>query len=289
MSARLLSPVERVRARIAAEAGPSFAREIPNGYQRLGRVLLVRLPESLRPHFSLIGRAWQSELGVQTVLRRAGTVSGELRVPATELLAGQDTETEVVEYGLRWTFDATRVMFAQGNRSERRRAGLVTRPGETVIDLFAGVGYFTIPAAVRGRARRVLAVEKNPVAFGYLLRNIARNGVADRVEAHRGDNREVPLPRGAADRIFLGYLPSSVPWVERALPLLRPDGGTMHVHLVTEVRDGGFAAESAVRAAVARAGGETRAIRARRVKPYGPGRDHRVLDVEATPRPSGGG
>jgi len=277
-------PAERVRDRLRAVAGPIAADRMPAGYHRLGRVLLVRLPESLRPYYAVVGAAWQEELGVATVLVPSGPIEGEYRVPRVERIAGTGTETEVTEYGVRWKFDAAKIMFAAGNRTERRRAGRVVRPGEAVVDLFAGIGYFAIPAAQAGAAR-VVAVEKNPTAADYLEENVRRNGVRDRVTIVRGDNRTVPLPRGTSDRVFLGYLPSALPWVARALPLLRPTGGVLHVHLLAGVRDALGEATNAVEGAIRSAGGDRLAPSvAREVKPYGPGRAHVVVDVAARPR-----
>ncbi len=278
-------PAERVRERVRASAGPAAAVLLPVGYQRLGRVLLLRLPEALRPHFSRIGRAWQEELGVESVLTVVGPVEGELRTPRVETIAGGPTETEVVEHGVRWRFDAARVMFAAGNRTERRRAGRLVAPGEHVVDLFAGIGYFAIPAALSGPATRVVAVEKNPVAFRYLRENVELNRVGSRVEVVEGDNRVVPLGTGVADRVFLGYLPSALPWLPRAVSLLRSSGGFLHVHTVADARsakpDGSRAVELALREAGARL---LEPLAAREVKPYGPGRTHVVVDARVAPR-----
>ncbi len=280
---RALPPAERVRNRLAARVGHGVAARLPAGYQRLGRVLVLQLAEDLRPHFPTIGEAWRRELGVDTVVRRAGSVGGELRIPRLETIAGTETRTEVMEFGIRYRFDARTVLFARGNRTERQRAGAVTRPGETVVDLFAGIGYFTLPAAIRGSAEWVWAVEKNPDSFRYLQENVDLNGVRDRVRPVLGDNRAADLPRGTADRVFLGYLPDSTPWIPRALELLRPGGGTVHAHLVVGVRDGLDAAASEVVAAVEQAGGRVESTSARRVKSYGPGRVHAVVDVAVRP------
>lgn len=217
-----------------------------------------------------------------TVLTQVGPVEGELRHPRIEVIAGTETETEVVEHGLRYRFDAARIMFATGNRTERQRAGQLARPGEAVVDLFAGIGYFAVPAA-RARAS-VIAIEKNPVAFAYLERNIERNGVSGRVRPLFGDNREVSVVKGRADRVFLGYLPSAVAWVPRALELGRPDGLWLHVHLVAEVRGGAAHAAAEVRAAIERSSASVLTDpEVRVVKPYGPGRNHVVVDVRARP------
>ncbi|MGA7922497.1 MAG: class I SAM-dependent methyltransferase family protein [Thermoplasmata archaeon] len=276
-------PADRVRRRLAVQAGTSLAPSLPDGYQRLGRVLVLRLPDSLRPHFALIGRLWQEELGVATVLRVRGPVVGESREPDMELLAGRETETEVIEFGIRYRLDVARVLFARGNRTERARAGHLIHPGEVVVDLFAGIGYFSLPAAVVGRARRVYAVEKNPVAYSYLVQNIDLNRAKGRVVPMLGDNRAVPLPSRVADHVFLGYLPSSVDWVPLAVERLRPEGGTLHVHLVVDARDGLGKAERAVEEAVIVAGGRVGTLAPREVKPYGPGRQHVVVDVTVVP------
>jgi tRNA wybutosine-synthesizing protein 2 len=258
---------------------------MPAGYHRFGRVLVIQRPEALAPYDHVLGTAWQEELGVETVLVKTGPVDGELRTPRVRCVAGGRTETEVVEHGVRWRFDAARIMFAAGNRTERLRARRLVRPGEHVIDLFAGIGYFAIPAALSGRATRVWAVEKNPVSVRYLRENVARNAVEDRVVVVAGDNRTAPLPAGAFDRAFLGYLPSALPWVPRAVPLLRPTGGWLHVHTVADVRSPLAETEAAVGRAVEAAGGRVlEPGRARVVKPYSPGRHHVVVDVRAAPR-----
>ena len=278
MTARTLSPYARVVGRLLPVLGPGGVARLPRGYQRLGRVLVLRLPDELRPHYAQIGDAWHQELGVETVLRHAGRTEGEERRPRVEVIAGGPTETEVRENGIRYRLDAARLMFASGNRTERRRAGALVRPEETVVDLFTGIGYFALPAAVHGRARLVRAVEKNPLAVRFLRENVRVNGVEDRVVTYLGDNRDVDLPLGEADRVFLGYLPSALPWVGRALSLVRP-GGWLHVHLVGGTAAGVAGAVERVNQALRAAGGDTDQIEGREVKPYGPGSAHYVVDV----------
>jgi len=277
------SPVERVRARIARGAGPEVAAAVPRGFQRLGTVVVVELPEALRAHFPEIGAAYAAELGVRTVLRRRGAVTGDFRLPRVERIAGNGTETEVREHGIRYGFDAERIMFARGNKSERQRAGRLVRPGETVVDLFAGIGYFALPALVHGRAARVHACEANPVAMGYLVSNAVRNGVVDRLTAYPGDNREAPIPPAVADRVFLGLLPDSLPWVPRALGLLAAGGGWIHVHRLQGSRDGASEATDPVAEVVARCGGSVEEATVQPVKAYGPGRRHVVVDLRVRP------
>jgi tRNA wybutosine-synthesizing protein 2 len=276
-------PVERVRSELRARGYARVAESIPASYQRLGDVVLLRLPDSLRPEFGRIGRAYQRAFRAAAVASHRGPAVGERRLPDLELIAGKSVVTEVREHGIVYRLDASRVLFSRGNEIERARAGHVTRPGDTVVDLFAGIGYFVLPALVVGRAARAYAVEENPESHRYLVENLARNGVADRATVLLGDNRAVDLPVRGADRVFLGYLPSSLPWVPLALDLVRA-GGTLHVHLVVDARGDAELGETAVRRSVVAAGGSVEEASARRVKAYGPGRSHVVVDAVVTPR-----
>ncbi len=141
-----------------------------------------------------------------------------------------------------------------------------------------------LPRAVGPRQATFVAVEKNPVAFRYLEANLRLNGVDDRVRALLGDNRELALEPRSFDRILLGYLPSSLPWLARAVGLLASGGGTVHAHLVVDARDARRAGEAAVSAELARCGASpTGPVRGREVKPYGPGRTHVVVDAPVRP------
>ncbi len=278
-------PVDRLRERARAAWGDEEARALPRRYVRWGQVAIVPLPERLRDRFPDLGGWYADALRVRTVLRPRGPVTGEDRVPDLETIHGGPTETEVLEHGTRYRFDAARLLFSRGNTSERARLAREVRPGEQVIDLFAGIGYFALPIARSSPSVHVTAVERNPTAFRYLVENIHRNGLDGRVTAVLGDNREVELPH-PVDRVVLGFLPSAVPWAGRAAGLLGPAGGTVHVHLVADAAGGIPEAEAAVRSAFGRHRAEVDGTRSRVVKAYGPGRVHVVVDARL--RPTGG-
>jgi tRNA wybutosine-synthesizing protein 2 len=151
------------------------------------------------------------------------------RTPSTELLWGDAGEVRHQENGYSYFLDPQKVMFSQGNREEKlRMAALVHESGrdERVADMFAGIGYFTIPIA--GSGGYVHAMEINPVAFAYLQRNIVVNGFSDRVTASPGDCHV--LLSGTYNRIIMGHfdamtmLPSALQHVEA--------GSTIHFHSI---------------------------------------------------------
>ena len=44
-----------------------------------------------------------------------------------------------------YSLDVTKCMFSSGNTTERQRMGRLQCAGETVVDLYAGIGYYTLP------------------------------------------------------------------------------------------------------------------------------------------------
>ena len=106
---------------------------------------------------------------------------------------------------------------------------------ETVIDAYAGVGYYTLPMLVNAQATHVHACEINPASIEGLRAAAQANDVEAKLTIHEGDNA-VALRnlRGVADRCHLGLLPSSEPVWEACLLALKPSGGMLHVHMNVE-------------------------------------------------------
>lgn len=117
---------------------------------------------------------------------------------------------------------------------DRRRSGpieaalaRVIRPGDRVIDLGCGFGYFSVLAA-RAGAAHVDAIDINPAA-SLVHRLAAENGVADRITVHQQDARAVTL--AAPADLLLSDLRGALPVMGDHLEvladvrrrLLRPD------------------------------------------------------------------
>ena len=132
--------------------------------------------------------------------------------------------TTHIENKTRYSFDVMKVMFSSGNTEIRMHFGSAVRAeGETVVDMFAGIGYFTIPLAMHGGVKHLHALEKNPDSAEFLQMNAFQNGVADRVTVYCGDNRSVSGAAldGQCDRVLMGYIPSCKEFVPKAVQFLR--------------------------------------------------------------------
>ena len=268
-----------------AERVPGVPRDLlPARAKLIGGAALVRLREEIRDCRRKLG-----ELILEFYSPRARAVylvhgvEGVERRPVLELLAGEPLK-EIVhrEYGCLFKLDLTRLMFCLGNSFERLRIAGLTRKGEVVVDMFAGIGQFTIPVAVLGEARRIYAVEINPEAYRYLVENVKLNKVEDRVKAFLGDCRTLVPERlaGVADRVIMGYFGGTLEALPAALEALRPEGGIVHFHdLARRGAEESFA-QRVLREAES-LGYFVKPLGWRKVKSYSRTRNHVVVDFLA--------
>ncbi len=250
----------------------------PAGWSTVGDVALVDLTGYSPEEKEEIARGVMELDAVDSVLDYRG-VSGETREPEVEHVAGEaDTETTHREHGVSYRLDPAKVMFSAGNQMERRRVQETVEAGERVLDMFAGVGYWTLPAAVAGAD--VAAVELNPVATDYLREGVALNDVEDRVTVHEGDCRDIvpELDVTGFDRVFMGYFEARErSYLEHAFTAVE-DGTLLHLHDAAAepvLERGADAARS-----VADDHGFDVDVDSRRVKSYSEGVFHVVHDVE---------
>ncbi len=270
---------------------------LPSKWERLGELVLL-------PHEVLCSEAWQllrqheaaASLwqGMATALKctslgvQAPIASDVFRSSQVEMLLGT-SEVHFLDHGITYTFDAANVMFSSGNITERRRIGSINMEGETVVDAFAGVGYYTFPMLIGGGAAHVHACEINPASIQGLRAGAKANGLEERLTIHQGDNAQtLPLLRGLADRCHMGLLPSSESVWEDSLLSLKPSGGTLHVHMNVEEerlmswventlkRFQSIADQHALNVSVA-------ADHLEKVKWFAPHVRHVVLDIKVTP------
>jgi len=254
---------------------------LPRRWERFSDVAIM-------PHGSFEGDGWTPEeplweavagaLGAKR-LARMGEVSGEFRESGVEMLLGDDDWVVRRESGVDYGYSMTRCMFSAGNVNERRRMGEVVAEGEVVVDLYAGIGYYTLPALVHGGAT-VHACEWNPEAVQALRWGLDANGVGDRCTIHEGDNRNTAESlAGVADRVFLGLLPSSEEGLEVAMRVLSPSGGTLHVHGLAPSKDHASWVDGVRSSASSLRPGSDLSHSLTRVKSYAPHWDHVVLDL----------
>lgn len=157
------------------------------------------------------------------------------RTPKISMLGGDDVDpwVEKKDVGIRYSFNVTRSMYSKGNIGEKQRVAKFDCANEIVVDLFAGIGYWTLIFARHTGAKLVHACDWNPVAIEALKRNVELNKVGNKVVIHEGDCR-IEAPLGVAQRVYLGLIPSSLEFIPTACRALDLFGSQklfrLHVH-----------------------------------------------------------
>ncbi|XP_051486599.1 tRNA wybutosine-synthesizing protein 2 homolog [Apus apus] len=237
-AARWRTPAQKLQEALRQLLGESWSeeleRDVPRAWQRHGDLVLLSGDCFRAAPWEKLGPAlWEtvaSALGAQRLARRGRVLPDGMRSPSVTLLLGQDGWVEHVDNGIRYTFDVTKCMFSPGNITEKLRVASLPCSGEVLVDLYAGIGYFTLPYLVHAAAAFAHACEWNGHAVEALRRNLALNGVRDRCRIHRGDCRRLEL-RDVADRVNLGLIPSSEEGWPVACRVLKKDtGGVLHIH-----------------------------------------------------------
>lgn len=267
--------VDRLRSALRWELREEDLKFI-SGWELLGDIVIIQLPKELEGAKYLIGRKiLELHPKAETVLNRA-EIKGVFREPQVEVIAGSKTETLHKENGCIFKIDPTKVMFSFGNIEERKRMASISNEDETIVDMFACVGQFSIPMAKHSNPKAVYAIEKNPIAFDFLKENIAINRFRN-VHPILGDCRGVS-PRKVAHRVVMGYLFDTHKYLPSAINALRDEGGVIHYH-TTSHKGGIMEVEETITGIVEEEGHTVKSIQSRIVKSYAPKIYHFVIDI----------
>ncbi len=205
---------------------------LPGSFDVLGTKALIKLQPELHDRQNGIGDAiLRANRSLDSVFRDDG-VRGEYRIRKLTLIAGTGgTETSVSEYGLKFRLDVAKTFYSPRLAVERKRVASAVLPGERILDMFAGVGPFSISAARAAAGGMVTAFDINPYALSYLKENAALNRIVN-VECHLGDS--MAIEQGVPfDRIIMNLPQDGGRFVGKAMSLLAK-GGFIHYYERTE-------------------------------------------------------
>jgi len=213
---------------------PHLLAILPRSLDIIGDIAIIEIPPELKDHKSLIGEAiLTTHKNVRTVLGKVGAVSGTYRLREFEIIAGErKTHTAHKEYGCQYEVDVAKVYFSPRLSHEHKRVASLVQKSETVVDLFAGVGPFSVLIAKNNAYAKVYAVDINPEAIDYLKRNIRINRVENCVIPILGNSRQVIKERllGIADRVIMNLPEKAIEFVDVACRAVKPKGGVVHYY-----------------------------------------------------------
>ncbi len=194
--------------------------EIYGAFDQIGDIIILRIPDSLLSKRKIIGEVLLDKVKTaKSVYYQSSPVEGDYRIRKLELLSGEDkTETEYKEHGCRFKVDVEKTFFSPRLSTERERIAELINDGETIINMFGGVGMFSIVAAKKKKCH-VYNIDINPDAARLCSANILLNNLKGTIESIEGDAAKVIEERllDTGDRILMLLPERSDEFLESAI------------------------------------------------------------------------
>lgn len=255
---------------LAKKLTKSELSKLKTSFDIYGDAVVMEIPPELAKKEKIIGEAVLNLYkNMRAVFKKKGAVSGVERVRRLKRIAGAGgTRVAYKEHGCTFKFDIAKSFFTPRLSTEREIVANQVQPGEVVLDMFAGVGPFSIIIAKKQPlVRKIYAIDINRQAVQSLKENAKLNKVEEKIEAFAGDSRLLVPKRlkGVADRVIMNLPKTSVNFLPYALKALKPQGGVLHYYTFKS-------SEEEVRAEVKErlAGQNYEILAVRNVKPYAP-------------------
>ncbi len=254
--------------------------ELPSSYDIIGDIVVVKIPDSLKSYREDIGGSLlKLHKNANVVLEDRG-VEGDFRVRNVVHLAGERrTSTVYKEHGAEFVIDLTKAYFSPRLATERMRVVEKVQPNERILDMFAGVGPYSILIARNVDVKKIYAVDINPHAVTLLGENILRNSVEDKIEVIRADARDVKVK---VERVIMNLPHSAKDFLEHALESLGSDKGYIHYYEVISTEDLEYL-EEGLKDQINKLGFHVKVDDIREVRTYSASKVHVAVDLEVSP------
>lgn len=260
--------------------------QLPRAFDIVGDIAIMKIPPNLRHKSTIIAAGlFAVNRHVKTVLNQISSVSGDYRLRELEYVWGEKkTETRHREYGCVFIVDLANVYFSPRLSYERMRVADLVQPGEVVLNMFAGVGCFSIMIAKHSEAHHIYSIDLNPAAVTLMQENIALNRVMDKVSVIHGDAEEV-VAKGllnVADRILMPLPEKAYVYLDAAITALKFRRGIIHYYDFIQTTADHLSIERVIERVTLQLeelGHIRPVISSRVVRTVGPNRSQVVLDI----------
>ncbi|MFX0106226.1 MAG: class I SAM-dependent methyltransferase family protein [Candidatus Hodarchaeota archaeon] len=258
---------------------------LPRGFQTLGKVIILKLNPKHFEKEKLIGEACLELFPrIKSVYVNRGKIVGNFREPEKiEFIAGENNPiVEHKEHDVIYRFDITKIMFSKGNVNERKRLAMLVKSGEIIVDMFAGIGYFSLPIAKHSSVDKIYSIEFNPESYKFLVENLRINHLEDKIVPIKGNCKveAVKLNESGirADRVIMGVFPAPKEYIREGITLVSDKGTMFHYEGVVE-KDKYIALFEEFKEIAEQESYKCELKSHRFVKSYGPNLYHVVLDI----------
>ena len=261
---------------------PSESEELFSSFDQVGEIIVLRIPDSLKSKKKIIGETLLDQVKTtRSVFYQSSPVEGEFRTRNLEILAGEDnTETEYKESGCRFLVDVEKAFFSPRLSTERERIANLTHDGEIIINMFGGIGMFSILAAKISKCT-VYNIDINPNASLLCEKNIELNKLKGKVISLNGDSVKIIQDKlqNLADRVLMLLPERSDEFLETAI-LATKNNGVFHYYSHIHADKKQDAAKFSEEHYLNNSKVESKILNSRIVRPVGPRFYQTVVDVQ---------
>lgn len=169
---------------------------------------------------------------IKVVLCKSGSVSGEFRLPSYKNILGEDRTTTIHhENGCCFYVDLASVHFSPRLVKERALIANDVRNHEIIINMFGGLGSFSIEIAKLKTNVKIFNVDINPDSIRLCLKNIILNRQRGKIIAVLADAKEFTqnVFQKKVNRILLPLPIISKQYLNLAISKLN-EGGIIHYY-----------------------------------------------------------
>jgi len=223
-----------LRLLLADKLEPWELKLVYKSYDVVGDIAVIRVPEPLKQQSKIIAEAvMQTTKRLRAVWRQTSSVSGNFRLRGLEFVLGErKTITLHKEHGCIFKVDLEKCYFSPRLSYERMRIAEQIQLGEVILNMFAGVGCYSIMIAKHSKPEKIFSIDINRVAIQCMQENIRFNKVEEKVVPVQGDAKKVIEERlqNVADRVLMPLPEKAYEYLDYALLALKPTGGRIHYY-----------------------------------------------------------
>ena len=206
--------------------------DVFSSFDIIGDIAVIKIPDSLLMKKKLIGDTLLSNVSnLKTVFLQNSAVDGEYRLRGLELIAGEDRYVTIYkEYGCQFFVNVATSYFSPRLSTERLRISNLVSENETVINMFGGIGTFSIIIAKKTPAL-VYNIDSNLDAYLLSKINSKLNKLQDRIISLHGNAQDIlasGLFESKADRILMPLPEKAFEFIDISVNCIKPSGGYMH-------------------------------------------------------------
>jgi len=224
---------KRFKERLADVVSPERLNTVCSSFDVIGDIAIIKTPSSTLGAEDVAKQIMVIHKCVKTVLSQTSPVRGDHRVRELTLVAGENrTVTKYKETGCIFSVDVEKCYFSPRLKHERLRIASQVSPCETVVNMFAGVGCFSVIIAKKVSKTKIYSIDINPTAYQFMKENTRLNRVYDRVHPMIGDSQDIVQTKlqGIADRVLMPLPEKALEYLPVALSALKKTGGWIHYY-----------------------------------------------------------